>query len=83
MDIKSQLASIGEIKTNQVPDEGFFISDEKIDNISFDEFERELLTFYWNKYNGNINRIADKLKISNRTLYRKFKTYGLKNGKAH
>jgi DNA-binding NtrC family response regulator len=83
MDIKSQLAIIGEVKSGGEPDDGFYISDDKIDNISFDEFERELLTYYWNKYNGNINRIADKLKISNRTLYRKFKTYGLKNGKAH
>jgi len=83
MDIKSQLSAIGDVKSNNVPDDGFYISDDKIDSISFDEFERELLTYYWNKYNGNINRIADKLKISNRTLYRKFKTYGLKNGKAH
>jgi len=82
MDIKSQLASIGDVK-QPVNENGFFVSDDKIDRITYDDFERELLTYYWNKYNGNINRIADKLKISNRTLYRKFKIYGLKNGKAH
>ena len=81
MEIKSQLASFSE--NNTVPDDGFYISDDRIDNITFNDFEQELLTYYWNKYHGNINRIADKLKISNRTLYRKFKTYGLKNGKVH
>lgn len=83
MDIKHQLNNIEDSKSNAVPENGFFLSDEKIDNISFDEFEQELLTYYFNKYQGNINRIADKLKISNRTLYRKFKLYGLKNGKAY
>jgi transcriptional regulator with PAS, ATPase and Fis domain len=83
MDIKRHLVQIEENKSAEVPHNGFYLSDDKIDNISFDEFEREMLTYYYNKYHGNINRIADKLKISNRTLYRKFKLYGLKNGKAH
>jgi DNA-binding NtrC family response regulator len=82
MDIKHQLTEIEESKESAVP-RGFYISDDKIDNITFDEVERELLEYYYSKYNGNINKIADKLKISNRTLYRKFKLYGLKNGKAH
>ncbi len=81
MDIKHHLNTLEENKNNAVPEDGFYISDDKIDKITFDEFEQELLTYYYNKYNGNINRIADKLKISNRTLYRKFKQYGLKNGK--
>ena len=83
MDIKHQLSSIEENKPNPEPENGFFVSDDKIENITFNEFEQELLTYYYNKFNGNINKIADKLKISNRTLYRKFKQYGLKNGKAH
>ena len=81
MDIKHQLASIEENKS-PVPDNGFYVSDERLDNITFDDFEKELLTYYYNKYNGNINKIANQLKISNRTLYRKFKLYGLRNGKA-
>lgn len=81
MDIKHQITALEQSKNSAVPDDGFYISDDKIDNITFDEFEQELLTYYYSKYNGNINRIADKLKISNRTLYRKFKQYGLKNGK--
>jgi DNA-binding NtrC family response regulator len=83
MDIKHQLSAMEEVRAAGEPENGFFVSDEKIDNITFDEFERELLTYYFNKYQGNINKIADKLKISNRTLYRKFKLYGLKNGKVY
>lgn len=83
MDIKHQLAHIEENNNTMEPENGFYVSDKKIDNFTFDEFEKELLTYYYNKFNGNINRIADKLKISNRTLYRKFKLYGLKNGKAN
>ena len=82
MDIKDQLAHIEENKDSAMPENGFYVSDDKLDNITFDDFEKELLSYYYNKYNGNINKIADKLKISNRTLYRKFKLYGLKNGKA-
>lgn len=83
MDIKNQLDSINDSKNSISSKDGFFISDDRTDNITFKDFEQELLMYYWNKYHGNINRIADKLKISNRTLYRKFKVYGLKNGKAN
>jgi DNA-binding NtrC family response regulator len=80
MGIKQQIEELNkadsEIKYN-----GFAVPDEKMDRYSYDDFERDLLTYYWNKYHGNIGRIADVLKISNRTLYRKYKQYGLKNGK--
>ena len=81
MDIKSTLDELKTGKRTGFRESGFQIDEEKLDTITFDDFEQELLTYYWNKYNGNINRIADRLKISNRTLYRKFKQYGLKNGK--
>lgn len=81
MDIKDHLNSLEESRHNAVPLDGFYVSDDKMDSLTFDEFEQELLKYYYKKFNGNINRIADKLKISNRTLYRKFKQYGLKNGK--
>ena len=83
MDIKSSLDELKTGKKSNFNESGFLIDEEKLDTITFDDFEQELLTYYWNKYNGNINRIADKLKISNRTLYRKFKQYGLKNGKSN
>jgi DNA-binding NtrC family response regulator len=83
MDIKNQLENISTSGNSNIQNDGFHIPDDKLDTITFDDFEQELLTYYWNKYHGNINRIADKLKISNRTLYRKFKNYGLKNGKSY
>jgi DNA-binding NtrC family response regulator len=83
MEIKDQLSSMDSGKYTANNEDGFFVSEDRIDKLSFDELEQEVLTYYYNKYNGNINRIADKLKISNRTLYRKFKQYGLKNGKVH
>lgn len=82
MDIKQQLSNIGGNGHTDSRDGGFFIDDDKIDNLTYDEFEQEVLSYYWDRYNGNINKISDKLKISNRTLYRKFKQYGLKNGKS-
>ena len=82
MDIKQQLSNIGGNGHADSRDDGFFIGDDKIDNLTYDEFEQEVLSYYWDRYNGNINKISDKLKISNRTLYRKFKQYGLKNGKS-
>lgn len=81
MELKNQVAALEIYKSPPIPNDGFYISNEKIDSLTYDEFEQELLTYYYNRYNGNINRIADKLKISNRTLYRKFKQYGLKNSK--
>jgi DNA-binding NtrC family response regulator len=80
IDIKHRLDKIGDNnRQNNVND--FIINSKKLENITYDDFEQELLTYYWNKYHGNINKIAKKLKISYRTLYRKYKNYGLKNGK--
>jgi DNA-binding NtrC family response regulator len=81
MDIKQQLAHlVNKYEYINEPDD-FVITEDKLQNITYNEFEQELLTYYWNKFNGNISKIAEKLKISNRTLYRKFKAYGLKNGR--
>jgi len=81
MDLKQHIENIeqnGNIGSNP---ENFVIEKEKLADLTFEDFEQELLTFYWNKYHGNVNRIARKLKLSGRTLYRKFKEYGLKNDK--
>jgi DNA-binding NtrC family response regulator len=81
MDIKQQLENIDRTDTQVINYEGFAIPEKEIEALTFDDFEQQLLTYYWKKFNGNISKIADKLKISNRTLYRKFKDYGLKNGR--
>jgi DNA-binding NtrC family response regulator len=80
MDIKQLIEHNNKVE-NENRFDGFAASQDRMDNYSFDDFERELLTYYWNKHHGNIGKIADVLKISNRTLYRKYKKYGLKNGK--
>jgi DNA-binding NtrC family response regulator len=81
MDIKQQLEHLERKKNYDVKPEDFVLTEERLRNISFDDIEQELLTYYWNKFDGNISKIAEKLKISNRTLYRKYKQYGLKNGR--
>jgi DNA-binding NtrC family response regulator len=78
MDIKHQLSSMT-VGSNH---HDFHIPEERLDNITYDDFEQELLTYFWNKYEGNINKIANKLKLSYKTLYRKYKLYGLKNGRS-
>jgi len=76
MDIKHQLSSIS-VGSNH----DFHIPEQRLESITYDDFEQELLTYFWNKYEGNINKIANKLKLSYKTLYRKYKLYGLKDGR--
>jgi DNA-binding NtrC family response regulator len=79
LDLRHQLENI-ELKDNTNNSDSFVIPKEKLSDLTFEDFEQELLTYYWKKYHGNVSRIAGKLKLSSRTLYRKFKQYGLKNG---
>ncbi len=81
MDLKHHVENIEQNGNIGANNDNFVIPKEKLDDSTFDELVQELLTYYWNKYHGNINRISRKLKLSNRTLYRKFKQYGLKNDK--
>jgi DNA-binding NtrC family response regulator len=82
MDIKQHLENIDSgNSSHNGHDEGFYVPNDKIESLSFEDFEQELLRYYWKKYNGNISRIANRLKLSSRTLYRKYKEYGLKNEK--
>lgn len=50
------------------------------ENISLDEMERRLITNALKRFHGNRRMAASALNISERTLYRKIKEYGL-NGK--
>jgi DNA-binding NtrC family response regulator len=81
MDIKQHIENLEPDHLKDINNDGLYISKEKMESSSYDDLEQELLTYYWNKYNGNINKISNRLKISSRTLYRKFKLYGLKNEK--
>jgi DNA-binding NtrC family response regulator len=82
MDIKKSLDKISNTSLSSGINEGLVISENDLNKFTFDEFEQELLTYFWHKYGGNINKIAQKLKISYRTLYRKYKLYGFKKFQA-
>ena len=47
------------------------------ENMSLEEMERRMIETSLKKYHGNRRLAADELKISERTLYRKIKEYGL------
>jgi DNA-binding NtrC family response regulator len=81
IDIKNQLENMNVAAGTGARVNGFAIPESKLETITYDDFEQELLTYYWNKYDGNINKIAKKLHLSYKTLYRKYKLYGLKNGR--
>ena len=46
---------------------------------SLDEFEKTFILQILNKYNWNISRTAQALKVDRVTLYNKIKKYGLKS----
>jgi DNA-binding NtrC family response regulator len=52
-------------------------SEETPPAISLQEMERDLIESTLRKYNGNKRKTAKSLEISERTLYRKIKEYGL------
>ena len=56
-----------------------FWEDDSEEIIALDELERKAITNALKKYRGNKKEIAQKLNISERTLYRKIKEFGLEN----
>ena len=63
---------------HMVDDEDIQDTDEYIEeSLSFIDLEREAIRKALEKHNGRRNRAAKELKISERTLYRKIKEYGL------
>jgi len=81
MDIKQQLDNIEKQESQNIVFDGLAIPDKELELLTYDDLERHFLSYYWKKYHGDISKIARKLKLSNRTLYRKYKDYGLKNGR--
>jgi len=53
------------------------IRDEAIGEITMDEFEKEIIERCLEQFKGNRRKTANTLDISERTLYRKIKEYGL------
>ena len=50
---------------------------ERFTNTGIAELEKEMLTNYMEKFDGNITRVANELHMARSTIYRKLKKYGL------
>ena len=53
------------------------IKDEAVGEITMDEIEKEIIERCLKQFKGNRRKTANALDISERTLYRKIKEYGL------
>jgi len=56
-----------------------FFEDDNEEIVALDELERKAIVNALKKFRGNRKKIAERLNISERTLYRKIKDYGLEN----
>lgn len=74
-----------EVSHELVPEAEEFVEDEKTDEThdgqlpTKDDLERELIRKALIRFNGHRKQAADQIGISERTLYRKIKEYGLDN----
>ena len=74
-----------EVPHELVPEAEEFVEDEKADEThdgqlpTKDDLERELIRKALIRFNGHRKQAADQIGISERTLYRKIKEYGLDN----
>lgn len=74
-----------EVPHELVPEAEEFVEDEKTDEThdgqlpTKDDLERELIRKALIRFNGHRKQTADQIGISERTLYRKIKEYGLDN----
>lgn len=74
-----------EVPHELVPEAEEFVEDEKTDEThdgqlpTKDDLERELICKALIRFNGHRKQAADQIGISERTLYRKIKEYGLDN----
>mgnify|MGYP000992017156 FL=1 len=82
---QSFLPSHQEVPHELVPEAEEFVEDEKTDEThdgqlpTKDDLERELIRKALIRFNGHRKQAADQIGISERTLYRKIKEYGLDN----
>jgi DNA-binding NtrC family response regulator len=62
---------------HSLPPAQIAVEDADVEELSLEEIERRTIAEALKKYNGSRRRAAEALKISERTLYRKIKEYGL------
>ena len=68
--IENQFSDIGDAKA-------FALQDDSVGQVSMDDIENEVIERTLLKVKGNRRKAADILNISERTLYRKIKEYGI------
>tara|TARA_Y100001935_G_C17036992_1_gene375356 strand:- start:200 stop:652 length:453 start_codon:yes stop_codon:yes gene_type:complete len=70
--IKNKVKSIDEAKA-------FALQDDSVGEVSMQDIENEIIERTLIKMDGNRRKAAEALNISERTLYRKIKEYGIKD----
>lgn len=80
LDLKRQLSDFSMEKkfSGYNMEEDFFIPKEVIKTMTFEEIEKEILIYFLNNNKWNINRTAEMLEVTPRTIYRKIKLYDIK-----
>ena len=68
--IKSQVRDIDDAKV-------FALQDDSVGEVTINDIEHEVIDRTLKKVNGNRRKAAEILNISERTLYRKIKEYGI------
>ena len=69
--IKDQVKNIDDAKA-------FALQDDSVGEVSMQDIENEIIERTLIKMDGNRRKAAEALNISERTLYRKIKEYGIK-----
>jgi transcriptional regulator with GAF, ATPase, and Fis domain len=79
LDLKRQLSDFSMEKKFSGYDmnEDFFIPKEVIKTMTFEEIDKEILTYFLKNNNWNINKTAEMLEVTPRTIYRKIKLYDI------
>lgn len=80
LDIKEQLNKIenNNLPLKDHPGNNFVIDAERLNGMSMDDIEKEILLFILKKNNFNINRVSEILKQSPRNVYKKLNKYNIK-----
>ena len=74
---KSNIEEIKDKVKNIDDAKAFALQDESVGEVSMQDIEHEIIERTLNKMNGNRRKAAQALNISERTLYRKIKEYGI------
>ncbi len=79
IDIKNilQKQEIQDFKKDINRDDGFYIPEDEIENMSAEDFDKKILTYLLTQYNWDVNKVSDILGHTPRNVYRKINKYNL------